>query len=498
MEVLELGFPAWVRWTHFFNILFLTLLIRSGIEIIGAHPMLYWNDDCTPGSEWVRFTRKRMPADELWTAEDEKQPYSPVVALPGRDNLGLGRYWHFVGLIGWLVTGLVYVVALSTSAQWRRLIPTSWEVFPQALQALTAYLQFQTPPTGDPFNAVQQLTYFGVIFILSPLQIATGVAMSPAVAGRWPWYPRLFGGRQAARSLHFLGLVAYVAFTLHHVALVVGHGFVEGMARIVLGVENPTPAEEAVALALAIVGLAAIVVVHIWATRASLAHPRGMQNLLQRLVDPVQDRLLQPLRSRQAGSKARWTPTPRPNGRPPHDADHVRLAADGFRDFRFQVGGLVEEPLDLSLADLRALPAAEQTTQHVCIQGWTQVVTWTGVPLMELLERCRPLPEACYLLFHTFDDKWEHVDGGDHGYYYTTVDLGLARHPQTILAYGMNDQPLPVPFGAPLRLRLENQLGYKMVKYVRSIELVANYRDIGHGKGGWREDVLNYSQTAPI
>ncbi len=504
MEALELGFPLWLRLSHFFNILFLTLLVRSGIEILGAHPMLYFNDDCTPGSEWMRFTRKRMPADELWTAEDEKQPYSSVVSLPGGDNLGLGRYWHFVAVIGWVVTGGLYVLVLLTSAQWQRLVPTSWEIFPQAYEALVTYLQFESPPPGDPYNAVQQLTYFAVVFVLAPVEIVTGIAMSPAVSARFPWFPRLFGGRQAARSIHFLGLVAFVAFTLHHVALVVASGFVEGMSRIVLGVTDPTAAEEAVALALTIIGLGAIVIVHVWATRASLRDPRAMQHRLQRLTDPVQDRMLQPLRSRDVRPRSSWTPAPRPNGRAPRDAEHVALAVDGFVGFRFRVDGLVEAPLELSLADLRGLPAREQTTQHVCIQGWSQVATWTGVPVTELLDRVRPLPEARYLLFRTFDDKWEHATGGiyghetDHGYYYTTIDLELARDPQTILAYGMNDEPLPVAFGAPLRLRLENQLGYKMVKFVRSVELVADYRDIGYGQGGWRADVLNYSPTAPI
>lgn len=494
---MELGFPLWVRLTHYFNIVFLSLLVRSGIEILGAHPMLYWNDDCTPGSEWVRFTRKRMPAGELWTAEDEKQPYTPVAALPGRDNLGLGRYWHFAAVTGWILTGAVYVVLLFASPQWHRLVPTSWNVFPQAWNALLSYVQLESPPLGHPFNALQQLTYFAVVFLLSPLQIVTGIAMSPAIAGRWTWLPKLLGGRQAARSLHFLGLVAFLGFTVHHVALVVGHGFVEGMAAIVLGVvADPTPAQKAVALAIAILGLAAIVAVHAWATHSSLLHPRRVQNLLQHLVDPLQRALLQPLRSRQVYPASRITPKPRPNGRPPRDPEHVHLAAAGFDGFQLRVGGLVERPLELSLDDLRRLPASTQTTKHVCIQGWSQIVSWTGVPLNELLEICRPLPKARYLLFHTFDDKWEHER--DHGYYYSIVDLNLAHHPQSILAYDMNDEPLLVAFGAPLRLRLESQLGYKMVKFVRAIELVADYRAIGEGKGGWREDVLNYSQIAPI
>jgi DMSO/TMAO reductase YedYZ molybdopterin-dependent catalytic subunit/thiosulfate reductase cytochrome b subunit len=497
VDGLDLGFPLWIRLTHLFNILFLSLLVRSGIEILGGHPMLYWNDHSRPGSEWVRFSRKRMPAAELWTAEDEKQPYSPLVALPGRDHLGLGRYWHFVTLGGWVLTGVLYVVLLFVSEQWRRLVPTSLDIVPKAADAALAYFQLRAPPAGDPYNALQQLAYFGVIFLLSPLQIATGLAMSPAVAGRFAWYPRLFGGRQSARSIHFLGLIAFVVFTVHHTALVIADGLPRSLSKIVLGISgDPTPAEGAVAVGIAILALAAIVAIHVWATHGSLVDPRGMQNRLQRLVDPPQRLLLQGLVSRQAYPPDAITPVPRPNGRPPHDPDWQRLAADDFRGFTFEVSGLVEQPLSLTLDDLRALPTASQTTKHVCIQGWSQVVGWRGVPVAALLERAGPLPAARYLLFRTFDDKWEHA--GDHGYFYGVIDLDIARHPQTIMAYEMNGQQLPVPFGAPLRLRLESQLGYKMVKWVRSIELIDDYRTIGEGKGGWREDVLFYSQIAPI
>ena len=104
-ETLQLGFPLWVRLTHFFNLLFITLLIRSGIEIIGAHPKLYWRDDSLPGSEWFRLTKKRLPKNQLWTSEDEIEPMSRWAALPGANNLGLGRHWHFWAVNGWLDFG---------------------------------------------------------------------------------------------------------------------------------------------------------------------------------------------------------------------------------------------------------------------------------------------------------------------------------------------------------------------------------------------------------
>ncbi|HEX7049514.1 MAG TPA: molybdopterin-dependent oxidoreductase [Longimicrobiales bacterium] len=495
-DAIDLGFPLWIRLTHLFNILFLSLLARSGIEILGGHPKLYWNDHALPGSEWARFTRKEMPKDELWTAEDEKEPYTPWLALPGRDNLGLGRYWHFVSVAGWVIVGALYITLLFATPQWRRLLPTSWDIFPRAWEAAFTYLRLEIPPHGAPFNALQQLTYAALIFLLAPLQILTGVAMSPAIAARFPWYTKLFGGRQGARSLHFLGLLAFGAFTIHHTAIVIAHGLGDELAAIVLGVSgSATAAQRTTALAIAGAAIAGIIALHVWATRSSLRAPVPMQHRLQRIFDPLQQLLLGRLTSRQRYRAADRSPFQRPNGRPPRDPTWQALAERGFDDFVLEVGGLVERPLRLTLRELRDLARAEQTTKHVCIQGWTYTAQWAGVPLRSLLEHCRPTPEARYLCFHTFDDKWERPG---HGYYYSTLSIDDALKPQTILAYEMNGRPLPHEFGAPLRLRLETQLGYKMVKYVRAIELIRDYRQVGTGHGGWREDVLHYSQSAEI
>src|SRR5699024_7424277 len=128
----------------------------------------------------------------------------------------------------------------------------------------------------------QQLAYFGVVFILAPLQILTGIAMSPAIAGRFPWYPRLFGGRQAARSIHFIGLIAFVAFTIHHTAIVIAHGLGHGLGMVLLGKMQATDAEQAFALGLGVAGLVLLAIIHVWATRASLRDPRRIQHLLMR------------------------------------------------------------------------------------------------------------------------------------------------------------------------------------------------------------------------
>lgn len=170
----------------------------------------------------------------------------------------------------------------------------------------------------------------------------------------------------------------------------------------------------------------------------------------------------------------------------PGTPEYSRLAAGGFAAYRLGVGGLVEHPLALSLAELRAMPARTQITRHDCVEGWSCIGKWTGVPLAALLARAQLKPQARYIAFYCADTLSLELDGT--GQYYETIDLIDAVHPQTILAYDMNDRPLPVPYGAPLRLRLERQLGYKMAKYVMRIEAIESFRGIGRGQGGYWED----------
>jgi DMSO/TMAO reductase YedYZ molybdopterin-dependent catalytic subunit/thiosulfate reductase cytochrome b subunit len=481
----------WLRATHYLNILFMSFMIRSGIEILSAHPKLYWNDDCTPGSEWLSFTRKKLPEDRLWTSMDEEVGWSPWLALPGRTNLGLGRHWHFFTLLGWILTGVVYVVLLFVADEWRRLIPTSWSVVPAAWHNFVAYATFHV--VKEPgYNALQQLSYAAVTFLLAPFAILTGAAMSPAIAGRFPWYTRLFGGRQAARSLHFLSLMAFVLFTLIHTAMVIIHGLPDEWPKIVLG---PAYIDRPTGIAVGVLGLVVIGVLQVVATRMSLRRPRLVRHLLGAVVDRVRYAFLHGLTSRQRYAPAEKSPYFRVNGRPPRDATWNALACDGFKDWALEVGGLVDRPLRVSLDDLKEMERQTQITKHVCIQGWSAVGEWTGVPLWRIIEACHPQPGARYVVFHSYDDKWEQPG---HGYYYETIDLEIARHPQTLLAYAMNGQPLPPEHGAPLRLRVETQLGFKMVKYLRAIEFVADYDKIAEGQGGWREDVQHYSQGAGI
>ncbi len=167
----------------------------------------------------------------------------------------------------------------------------------------------------------------------------------------------------------------------------------------------------------------------------------------------------------------------------PADADYRRMAQNGFADWHLRVEGLVEHPLYLGLDELRALPRRTQITRHDCVEGWSAIGQWTGVPLRELLLLSRPDPAALFVVFHCAD-----VMDGSGARYYESIDMEDALHPQTILAYDLNGRPLPVANGAPVRLRVERQLGYKMAKYVMSIELAAGLSHVGQGNGGYWED----------
>ena len=179
----------------------------------------------------------------------------------------------------------------------------------------------------------------------------------------------------------------------------------------------------------------------------------------------------------------------------PEDPAYVAHAKNGFADWKLVVGGLVEEPLELSLAELRAMPSRTQITRHDCVEGWSCIGKWKGVKLSALLTRARLKQGARYIVFHCADSLGS--TGTEADKYYESIGLADAFHAQTILAYEMNDQTLPIAHGAPLRLRVERQLGYKMAKYVMRIEAVDGLARIRGGRGGFWED-LGYEWYAGI
>jgi len=173
------------------------------------------------------------------------------------------------------------------------------------------------------------------------------------------------------------------------------------------------------------------------------------------------------------------------------DAAWQALQAGGFADWRLAVTGLVDTPLALSLAQLQALPQRTQVTRHDCVEGWSAIAEWTGPQLAQVLALTGVQSQARFVVFHCADALRQ-------GAYYESCDMEDARHPQTILAHAMNGEPLPEKNGAPLRLRIERQLGYKHAKYLTGIELVASLDAIGEGKGGYWEDHNGYQWYAGI
>lgn len=180
----------------------------------------------------------------------------------------------------------------------------------------------------------------------------------------------------------------------------------------------------------------------------------------------------------------------RPNGSTnPEETnpEYAFLAAADFAMYRLKVTGLVERETEFTLAELRNMPARTQITRHDCVEGWSCIAKWTGTQLGPVLDQVGVKPTARFVVFHCFDS----LGGGLAGpqAYYESCDLIDAYHPQTILSYGLNDEALPIPNGAPVRVRIERALGYKQPKYVHTIELVDSFASIAGGKGGYWEDV---------
>ncbi|CQD12512.1 oxidoreductase molybdopterin binding subunit [Mycobacterium europaeum] len=384
-----LDYPVWLRVDHWLNVLFLTLLLRSGMEILATHPKLYGHDDSKPGTEWARFTRKVMPRDRLYDTLDEEEDYHPVIALPGHAQLGIGRHWHFISVIGWILLGLSYYILLFATGQWHRYWPYS---------------------------------FFGSV-----------------------------------RNAYW-----------------------------------------ATALSFGIIG--AIIAIHWAATSWSHHSPRSVQRVLGAVTTGARLLLLRPLNSRQNYPQSKISEQHRVNGKPPTSIGFKVMAAHNFVDWRLRVGGLVENPVTLDLAALRSLAEPEtQCVMHNCVQGWTSIAEWKGLHLGRLVELVRPLPQAKYICFLSMqDNSTDEPASHGGGQFYEVIDLEFARKPQTLLAYEMNGVPLPIKHGAPLRLRVETQVGFKMTKWINQIEFVEDFAGIGFGTGGWREDRVFYDKDVEI
>jgi DMSO/TMAO reductase YedYZ molybdopterin-dependent catalytic subunit len=173
------------------------------------------------------------------------------------------------------------------------------------------------------------------------------------------------------------------------------------------------------------------------------------------------------------------------NGDVPENDAYQRLLTGGFADWQLSVDGLVAQPASFSLAELKSFPSRTQITHQACEEGWSFIAEWTGVPLSHILSLVGVRPQARYVAFFPFDESWDSLDMPD------------AWHPQTLLAYAMNGEDLPTPHGAPVRLRVARQLGYKSVKYLSRITVTDTLKNIGQGLGSYGPEI-GYSWYAGI
>jgi methionine sulfoxide reductase catalytic subunit len=471
--------PAWLRVQHFLNLFFLIFIIRAGLQIFADHPRLYWTRHSTPGKEWLRM-QERVPDNPLWTAKQDAITLPKNVGLPGiRHSIGLARWWHLGVDVLWLLNGSTFCVLLFATGEWRRIVPMNVDVFADAASALLQYLSLSWPTeTGwVAYNGLQIVAYFITVFIAAPLALITGLGMSPALSTRFHGISKRLS-IQAARSLHFLVLCWFLLFTVIHVTLVFTTGLLRNLNLIYLGTDSTSWAGFgvfAISMAIVIAGWVA-------ATPVTLRHPRLVQRVGYALIGPAQ-RFFEHVDAKPGTyTEKDLSPYFWHNGKYPESAEYRALFDSHFAAYRLRVHGLVDNPVELSLDQLRALPYREQITQHFCIQGWSGIAKWGGVSMQTILDLVKPKPAAKWVVFYSLGD------GPDKGLYYDAHPIEQMRYELTMLAYDMNNEPLSYGHGAPLRLRNEVQLGFKQVKWIAGIEFVAHYSEVGGGHGGFNED----------
>ncbi|MFN8402031.1 MAG: molybdopterin-dependent oxidoreductase [Anaerolineales bacterium] len=482
------GFPWWLRAQHFFNAFFMMFIIRAGIQILADYPRLFLQRDCTPGKEWFRFQHD-VPTDRLWTSKDDSVTIPGWLGIPGvRHSVGLARWWHFTFDLLWVLNGLLYYVLLFTTNQWLRVVPTSWDVFPNALSTFIQYLSLNFPVehTWTVYNGLQQLTYFVTIFIAAPIAFITGVMQGPAFSNKLGWFAK-FMNRQLARTIHFIVLGWFLFFIFVHTALVFITGLRQNLNYMVVGVNDGSWNGFLIYVPVMII----LIGIWVMVSPLTIKYARRVQMIGERMVGYIQSwaELWDPQTqyTEKDISPYFWV-----NGTLPTSEEYNRLKESNFADYKITIGGLVENPQEISYAALKAMPKQDQITKHFCIQGWSGVAKWGGVPVRDIMKIVKPKPEARYVVFYSF------AEGADGGIYYDVHSMRNMRHHLSLLAYEMNGEPLNFLHGAPLRLRCENQLGFKMVKWIRAIEFVHDFKHLGAGHGGYNEDHEFYGYRMPI
>jgi len=483
------GFPTWLRWEHFFNFFLMFFIMRSGIQILADHPRLYWNRNSTPGTEWFRFQRA-VPKDKVYTSKDDSVTLPGWLGIPGiRHSVGLARKWHFSNDVFWLINGIIFYIFLFATDQWKRLVPLSWNVFPNAASVIIQYASLNFPANHGwtYYNGLQQITYFVTVFIAAPLAVCTGLLQSPAISNKIGIVGRLLN-RQVARTIHFCVLCYFILFVIVHVTMIFITGAFFNLNHMFVGIDSHDSPD-----GFGIFCGAMLVVIVTWllASPMTIRHARFVQNAGDRTIGWIKA-IFEQWKPTNQYTEAQIAPFFWPNGTMPNSAYFDELAKNDFADYSLRVGGMVENPKTFSYAELKAMPKHEQITEHFCIQGWSGVAKWGGVAASDILDIVKPAAGAQYAVFYSL------APGADGGLYFDVCRMHNMRHPMTILAYEMNGKPVSVLHGAPLRLRVANELGFKMVKWIEAIEFVDDFRHLGAGKGGYNEDHEFYGYRDPI
>ena len=506
---------AIVRITHWIVVLSVVGLLVSGTGILVSHPRLYWGETGSLGTESLID----LPI--------------PFVIGPSVWN----RPFHF--FFAWILvlTGLTYVAGGFITQHFRNdLVPAKGDVrWNRIMSAISEHLRWRpaSANAGRTYNVVQRLTYLAVVFALFPAILWTGLAMSFGVTSVFPILATALGGHQSARTLHFVFVTLLLLFVIVHIVMIRLAGFWSSVRAMITGYipqgRNLAPAPGDVdstpeaaryragaapgrlrgfdtilsgndkgstnkiltrrtfvtgGLATA-AGASGLGAAGYFGGRHGLIPPdhTGIIGVGETLTYATQRLLTSGHSLAREFKRSDISKIAPVNGPHPKDEHYRSLLADGFRDWRLSVEGLVARPQSFSLEELKRLPVESHIILHACEEGWSYIAEWTGVRLAMVLDLVGMRPESRYVVFEPFANP--NQSGSVVRVLWDSIDMADALHPQTLLAYGMNGEDLPPDHGAPVRLRLSRHLGYKNTKYLSRI-IVTDRRDYYRkGRGTW-------------
>jgi DMSO/TMAO reductase YedYZ molybdopterin-dependent catalytic subunit/thiosulfate reductase cytochrome b subunit len=467
---------AIVRVTHWIVVASVAGLLVSGIEILVSHPRLYWGETGSVGTESL----VELPI--------------PFIIGPSVSN----RPLHF--FFAWILVlaGLAYVVGGLVTQHFRNdLLPAKTDLrWNRIASAISKHLRWNRADksVAGTYNVVQRLTYLAVVVVVFPAIVSTGLAMSFGVTSVFPILATAVGGHQSARTLHFVFVVALLLFIVAHVVMVYLAGFWTNVRAMINESTPPgrndqrTPLTRRTFLTAGLAtaaGASGVGAAIHFANRYGLIPPdhAGVLGVGETLTYASQRLLTSRHSLAREFTRSDISKIAPVNGPHPTDEQYLRLLADGFKDWRLSVEGLVARPMSFSFEDMKRLPAEHHILLHACEEGWSYIAEWTGVRLATLLDIVDIRPEARYVVFEPYANP--NQSGRIVRVLWDSIDMADALHPQTLLAYGMNGEALPADHGAPLRLRLGRHLGYKNTKYLSRV-IVTDRRDFYRkSRGTW-------------